>query len=320
VKRKIFSILFAVVLVVSFSLIAAPAALAWQEGPGTNWWYIDASYGGWKNSVPLVIELNGDSSGGQTFIVGDTITITGDIHSYAVMCGWENEAYTEYALEVSGPSGSDSDTGWDYDYSGSSYAEVETITTPTITYTLTAPGTHTVYMSSYAAVAFAGWDVADDYVDASLTFEVALAATPMASFDIDHAKLDFKKKADDDKVRVKGKLALDLVNGDDVDISEDVTVTVGPLTEIIPGGTMVEKGKKGEKWQYKRPKGDTGDIKKMTIDWKKGKFDIRMDKADLAGVTNPVTISVQIGDDVGSASILTREKKHHWDYKAKKHH
>ncbi len=135
------------------------------------------------------------------------------------------------------------------------------------------------------------------------------------SFAIEHAKLDFKKKADDDKVRVQGKLALDLTYGDGVDISEPVTVTVGTLSETI---TMVEKGKKGEKWEYERLKGGTGDIKKMTIDWKKGSFDIRMDKADLTGITNPVTISIQIGDDLGSESILMTEKEHHWDYKAEK--
>ena len=137
---------------------------------------------------------------------------------------------------------------------------------------------------------------------------------PMASFAIDHAKLDFKKKPDDDKVRVQGRLELDLVSGDDVDISEEVIVTVGPLSQTI---TMVEKGKKGDKWEYKRPKGGEGAIKHMTIDWKNGRFDIRMDRADLTGVTNPVFISIQIGDDVGSESILMSEKKHHWDYKAK---
>jgi len=129
-------------------------------------------------------------------------------------------------------------------------------------------------------------------------------------FAIDHAKIDFKMKADDDKVRVRGSLESD-VTGSGVDISEAVTVTVGSLSEII---SMEEKGKKGDKWEYKRPKGGTGDIQKMTIDWKKGTFDIRMDKADLTGVTNPVTISIRIGDDVGTASILMREKKHHWDY------
>ena len=138
--------------------------------------------------------------------------------------------------------------------------------------------------------------------------------TLMSSFTIDHAKVDFKKKADDDKVRVQGKLELDLDNGDGVNISEDVIVTVGPLSETI---TMVEKGKKDDRWHYQRPKGDEGNIKHMTINWKNGEFDIRLDKAELAGITNPVTISIQIGDDVGLESILMREKKHHWDYKAK---
>jgi len=138
----------------------------------------------------------------------------------------------------------------------------------------------------------------------------------MASFVIDHAKIDFKKKPDDDKVRVSGKLELDLDCGNGVDISEDVIVTVGPLSETIK---MVAKGKEGETWQYERPKGDTGDIKHMTINWKNGEFDIRMDKADLTDLTDPnnVTISIQIGDDLGEETILMREKKDHWDYKAK---
>jgi len=155
-----------------------------------------------------------------------------------------------------------------------------------------------------------GDKVSDDYTH---VVDYCPWLVEMEEFIVDHAKLDFKKKADDDKVRVQGKLELG-ANSNGVEISEDVTVTVGPLSEII---TMVEKGKKDEKWEYKRPKGGEGDIKDMTIDWKSGKFDIRMDKADLTGVSNPVTISIQIGDDLGSASILMTEKKHHWDYKAK---
>ena len=54
----------------------------------------------------------------------------------------------------------------------------------------------------------------------------------------------------------------------------------------------------------------------MTINWKNGEFDIRMDKADFSGVTNPVTISIQIGDDIGEETILMREKKYYWDYNA----
>jgi len=163
-----------------------------------------------------------------------------------------------------------------------------------------------------------------DEVSDNVDFDPWLIAPPvgvcpplaMSEFQIDHAKMDFKKKPDDDKVRVKGTLALN-PQGDNVAISDAVTVTVGPLSETI---TMEEKGKKDEKWEYKRPKDGEGNIKRMTINWKNGKLDIRMDKADLGEPINPVTISVQIGDDVGSESILMREKKHHWDYKYKAHH
>jgi len=157
-----------------------------------------------------------------------------------------------------------------------------------------------------------------DAVSTNVHFDPWLTApyqptTPMTSFVVDDVKFDCKKENNDDKVRVKGELELATTR----DISEDVTVTVGPLSETI---RMVEKGKKGDKWEYKRPKGGAGDIKHMTIDWKNGKFDIRMDKADLSGLTDPnnVTISVQIGDDVGEETIPMREKKHHWDYKAEK--
>ena len=138
----------------------------------------------------------------------------------------------------------------------------------------------------------------------------------MSKFEIEYAKIEFKKKPNDDRVRVKGELELDLVNGDGVDISELVTVTVGPLSDTI---TMVEKGRKDERWQYRRPKGYNGIIKYMTINWKRGEFDIRMDNADFSGVTNPVTISIQIGDDIGEETILMREKKYYWDYHARRY-
>lgn len=160
-------------------LVVPPAALAWQEGPETNWWYIDPSYGGYHSSVPLVIEINGDPADWQVFNIGDTITVTGDLHSYAAMCaGMGNEAVTDAELTVSGPSGSGSDTAGDYDFDDNECAEVDTIKTLTISYTLTAPGTHTVYMYSYAEAAswWTGVDV-DEAVDALLNFEVVIPFT-----------------------------------------------------------------------------------------------------------------------------------------------
>ena len=137
----------------------------------------------------------------------------------------------------------------------------------------------------------------------------------MASFVVEKAKIDFKKKPGHDKIRVKGKFKLDLENGNGADISEDVIVTIGSFSETI---RMKAKGK-GNKWEYKRPKGKSG-IKKMKIHWKKGKkakFDIHIDKTELGDTsswTNPVTISIQIGDDKGSESIIMRVHKHHLDY------
>jgi len=123
-------------------------------------------------------------------------------------------------------------------------------------------------------------------------------ARAMLEFQIEKAKIEVSKG----KVSVKGTLELD-PSGDGVDISEEVVVIMGPLSETIPGGTMVVD-KKG-KWEYKQPKGDEGIIKNMKIDWKKGEFEFSMDKAYLSKLTDPdnVTISIQIGDDFGQNTI-----------------
>ncbi len=131
----------------------------------------------------------------------------------------------------------------------------------------------------------------------------------ISTFEVVWAKIDFKNKPDHDKARVRGILNID----GDVDVSEAVTVTIGPLVETI---NMEAKGKEGQKWQYRRPKDGTGNIRQMTINWKKGKFNIRIDRADLTGVTNPVYISIQIGDDFVEETILMKERRRHWKYRA----
>lgn len=162
-----------VVAVIAILLaVTAPAALAWKEGPGTDWWYVAASYGGYQSDAPLVIKIDGDPASGQVFAVGQTITISGDLYAVAQSCGGDgNGAYTEWLLEVNGPSGPGSTGDWNYDHSsGCAVADVDT--TLAITYDLTDAGTHTVYMSSYAAVSQYWTDVADEFANASLTFEV----------------------------------------------------------------------------------------------------------------------------------------------------
>jgi parallel beta-helix repeat protein len=149
-----------------------------------------------------------------------------------------------------------------------------------------------------------------------VSFDPWLALPFGSEFEVEKAKIEFKDKANDDKAQVKGHLGN--VCGSGVTISDEVTVTVGSLPFTIPGGEMKEKGKEGEKWEYKRPKGNTGEIKGMKIDWKNGKFDIHMDKVDLSGLTNPntVTISITIGVyDFGSQEIEMTVKKNKWEYK-----
>jgi len=157
-------------------------------------------------------------------------------------------------------------------------------------------------------------DAVSDYVD----FEPWLD-NPW--FLIDHAKLDFNKKSDDDKAHVKGRLAFNNIYCGCVDPIDGgiVTVTVGTLSETF---AMEAKGKKGEKWEYKRPRHAEGNLKHIKIDWKKVNFDIRIDNADFSGLTNPVTIGVQVDgmdDCSGEQAILMKEKKSHWDYKTPKH-
>jgi hypothetical protein len=77
------------------------AVPAYEEGFGGDWYYADASYGGYRLSVPLVIKINGDPTDWQAFNLGETVRITVDLRAYASSCArWGNEAYTIATLEV----------------------------------------------------------------------------------------------------------------------------------------------------------------------------------------------------------------------------
>ena len=140
----------------------------------------------------------------------------------------------------------------------------------------------------------------------------------MASFFIQEAKLDFKKKADDDKILAKGRFVLG--NCNNVNPADPVTVIIegengnGKFNEEI---TMYAKGK-GEKWEYKAPKDGAG-IKDMSIEWKngEGKFDIHIKDAELGLISswkNPVKITIKIGSVLGFQIIEMKEHKDKWEY------
>jgi hypothetical protein len=136
--------------------------------------------------------------------------------------------------------------------------------------------------------------------------------TPMAQFDVKHALINFTTEDKEDKINMQGALKPDLVNGNGVDVSEPVTVTIGTLTETI---FMTEKGRKNNKWSYVRPPWSNGNIMNMTINWKNGNYEIRIDRADLSGMNDPhsVLVSILVGDDLGETELVMREKKL-WQY------
>ena len=163
-------------------------------------------------------------------------------------------------------------------------------------------GTKTVKLS------IAGNDCDENPVKVTLTGTGISAAKP--SFMIEEAKIDFKKKPDDDKVFVKGKFVV----GGDVSGTDQVIVTIGPFSETI--SNMKEKSK-GKHWEYNRPKGKTG-IKDMKIEWKDGEaiFKIHIDKPAESDWENPVPITLRIGLCQGTETIDMKEKKDNkkWEY------
>ena len=166
------ALVLVVTLIITLSLLAATAsvALAWEEGPD---WYINPQFQDHYATGPLIIELDGNSSAGQTLSVGDTIAITVDLHAVAESCSGDgDQALVQWLMLVRGPSGSGSATD-SRDDRQSPCASVDVNTTLELTYHLAAAGRHTVYMNSYAAVSQHGANVASEQLATSLTFEVA---------------------------------------------------------------------------------------------------------------------------------------------------
>jgi hypothetical protein len=136
---------------------------------------------------------------------------------------------------------------------------------------------------------------------------------PFAKLIIAEAKIDWGKKTTDDRIMVKGAFTLPPTS-DGLKPGDPVTISVDGFSQTI---TMVVKDA-GKKWEYNRAKGDTG-IKTMKLDLSKSvmSFEMHVDKLDMAPMntwTNPVPISLQIGDDKGTTTVLMRQLKESWEY------
>jgi hypothetical protein len=128
----------------------------------------------------LDIQIDGDSSEGQVFQVGDTIDITGLVSSWAAIKLYNEpetgQAYVYEELSVDGPSGYDYDwyevldEGTGNNYTGASIYYSANWTS--LSYNLTHVGLHTITLYSYARVS--GQTQNSGYVDVSDDAEITL--------------------------------------------------------------------------------------------------------------------------------------------------
>ena len=247
-NKKSLKLVVVMIVMLSLLVISVSTALAWKEGSNPLY-YLDASYGGYHNSVPLVIKLNGNSSSGQKFNVGETITISCDLHAYAKICDdveYLNSTFTEADLDVDGPSGHEnyhvvgSDSGH-YDC-----AEVDTIDTLTISYDLTTVGNHSVWIFSGALVhqEFTGFHI-QDIVGDSLTFEVI---EPFLNVNI-----DIKPGSDPNCFNSDGHGVIPVVILGSADFD---AATVDPFTVFLDGAEVRVKGKSGNAGSLEDVNGD----------------------------------------------------------------
>jgi len=145
----------------------------------------------------------------------------------------------------------------------------------------------------------------------------------MASFKIKEAKIDWtkkrghqKKSEDDDWILIKGSFKLGS-GSNGVQIADLVTVKVGNFTQTIQMES--EHGcRDDKKWEFKeRYKADG--ISTMMIEWNKttAEFILHIDDIDLGDQknwANPVTISIQIGDDISTTSVQMKAHNNQWSY------
>jgi hypothetical protein len=212
----------------------------------------------------LDIQIDGDSSEGQVFQVGDTIDITGLVSSWAAIKLYNEpetgQAYVYEELSVDGPSGYDYDwyevldEGTGNNYTGASIYYPANWTS--LSYNLTHVGLHTITLYSYARVSgqtqYSGdVDVSDDaeitldfwvgpllsiddvIVDedaGNATFTVSLTSDPGDTVTVDYSTSDGTATAGSDYSADADTLTFE--SGGSLTQTIDVAIIDDALTEI----------------------------------------------------------------------------------------
>jgi Kelch motif len=130
--------------------------------------------------------------------------------------------------------------------------------------------------------------------------EVYLQQTPFSSFNV-NLSITSGKGTKPDTFDLSGTFALGAGDNGINPLSEDVAFAIGPIQATIPAGSFVADGHGGYHF--------TGTVGGISLDIyiapkPGGGFRIAADgSGDLNGITNPVTIRLVIGDDVGMTTV-----------------
>jgi hypothetical protein len=133
----------------------------------------------------------------------------------------------------------------------------------------------------------------------------AVHAAALVDFSLKTASLAHdKQKPGVDKLAAKGSFRLGAGNNGANPANESVTLTIGPFSQTIPPATFTRKDTRRKTiWAFK---GAKGGLTKMVITQagEQWVFSAAGAGLTLVGITNPITVSLQIGDDSGSRSLF----------------
>jgi hypothetical protein len=122
-------------------------------------------------------------------------------------------------------------------------------------------------------------------------------------FTLTETNVKFKETPDNDELEVKGIFVLGEGNNGIYPVDEDVTVTVGTSSIVIPSPFSFEEETAG-RFKFKGIVNDA-DVK-MEIketDFNTFEFKVRVKGVALTGTCNPVDIEIIVGDDEGQTNI-----------------
>ncbi len=152
--------------------------------------------------------------------------------------------------------------------------------------------------------------IIDPTVDGMDAIAFAPAAeVPFDVFEIKKARVRWHEEANEYRFEVRGRI--ELGESDEIDVlNEGVTVTFGDgFSEMIPGAEFVRDDDDGKEEEFEF-EGASGGITNIKIEIEEDgeedaviEFEVKARGLALGSLTNPVSFSLQIGNDIGETGI-----------------